>query len=332
MLGQGNGDANLEEDIDRTIAYIDSFQIGSPGGKDWEDSDAGFHDQDEGSNYPDIEDDEKIMTTANDNVRRPDIEERTQSAASWAASLSGGGGSQTSAVSTKQGEYKAWQKEDVGDDWNAEGSFHASVEQTNSDQAGDFCHPSRNGPPNPWTTPLTNPPKTLKFQEAEISHVEYPFLTAFLCKKRSIDFPFPIQKELITFILYTIQYACYEFVRQKFPDQLKYSRIQCFDQIDLFEWTAFIEVRPPNSTSRPVNSASDVSRAYDVNSQTKSRASLHQASGQLPKSGASAVSASAMSGTQPTTVCPTIRTPSSTPSPYWRSSATDLSCGTSNAC
>ena len=265
MLGQGNGDANLEEDIDRTIAYIDSFQIGSPGGKDWEDSDAGFHDQDEGSNYPDIEDDERIIATTNDNVRRPNLEERKRSAASWAVSLNGGGGPQKGAASTIQGEYKAWQKEDGG---NAEGSFQASIEQTTSDQPGDFCHPSRNGPPHPWTTPLTNPPKTLRFQEAEISHVEYPFLTAFLCKKRSIDFAFPIQKDLITFILYTTQHACYEFVRQNFPDQLKYTRIQCFDQIDLFEWTAFIEVSPPDNTSRPVNPTSDSPRAYAVNSQT----------------------------------------------------------------
>ena len=241
MLGQGDGDTKLEEDIDRTIAYIDSFQLGSSGGKDWEDSDTGFPDQDEDSIYPDIEDDDKNIATANDNVSRPEFEERNRSAALWAASLSG---PQSGAPSTKQDDRKAWKNADGGD-WDAEGGFEACIRQTNSDRAGDFCEPSRNGPPSPWTTPLTDPPKTLKFYDAEISHVDHPFLTAFLCKKRSIDFPFPVQKDLIAFILYTIQHACYKFVKQNFPNQLKYTRIQCFDQIDLFEWTAFIEVSSP---------------------------------------------------------------------------------------
>ena len=329
MWEQGSGNANLEEDIDRTIAYIDSFQIGLPGGRDLEDSDAGFRDQDEDSNYPDIEDDDRNSTTVNHNLNRPEFEERNRSAASWAASL---GEPQTGAASTKQTGYKAWQKIDVGGGWNAEGRDRAYIKQARSDRAEDACQPSPNGPSNPWTTPLSNPPRALKFQEAELSHIEYPFLAAFLGKKRSIDFPFPVQKGLITFILYTIQSACYEFVRQNFPDQLKYTRIQCFDQIDIFEWTAFIEVSPLHSTSIPAEPISDVSRAYGVNSQSISRASFNQASGRPPKSAPSAVSTSAMSETQPTTVCPTIRTPSSTPSSYWRSWAIDLSCGISSVC
>lgn len=124
MAVEEDGEANLEEDIDRTIAYIDSFHIGSPVGKDWEGSDAGFHDPDEDSIYPDIEDDDENITPVNEDMSRPGIEEQNRFAASWAASLSG---PEVGVASSNQDEYKAWQKADVGGDWNAEGIYQACI-------------------------------------------------------------------------------------------------------------------------------------------------------------------------------------------------------------
>lgn len=85
------------------------------------------------------------------------------------------------------------------------------------------------------------PVEPLKYNGFTIEREEYPFLTRFLSKFRSIDMPFPKRHQLITYIHIAIQNSCYDFVLRHFPDHLIYTQIICFDQIDIFDWTAFIE-------------------------------------------------------------------------------------------
>lgn len=116
-----------------------------------------------------------------------------------------------------------------------------------------ICRPGSEGDEEvPWTAPLTEHVQAIEFLHVKIPSSEYPFLAEFLCRKRSVDLPFKRRHQLITFVLNTIQEACYEFMRSNFPEELKYARIEYFDAMDIFDWIAFIEVRRDGSYHAPI--------------------------------------------------------------------------------
>ena len=106
-----------------------------------------------------------------------------------------------------------------------------------------ICRPRGYDQAISWTDPLEEPARTIEYNGVRISCQDYPFLTAFLCKKRTTDkLPYSTPYKLITYILDTIHRSCYDFMRSNHPEQLVYTRIQSFDQIDIFDWIALIGV------------------------------------------------------------------------------------------
>ena len=125
--------------------------------------------------------------------------------------------------------------------WDSEASANFDSEGRVSYQGG-ICRPgSESDAAISWSDPLTDSVEAIEFLNAKILTSDYPFLTRFLCRKRKIDLPFQRRHQLITFVLNTIQEACYDFMRTHFPEQLELARIPCFDAIDIFDMIAFIE-------------------------------------------------------------------------------------------
>ncbi|KAG7009609.1 hypothetical protein G7Y79_00002g007240 [Physcia stellaris] len=134
---------------------------------------------------------------------------------------------------------------DVGySDWPAptgpigkEGKWDSST----SDYFDEYCRPDSSDVAVSWTDPLSKPLRTISRENVQVDMQIYPFLAGFLCKRRSLDtLPFLTRHRLIFLILHTLQDSCYELMKSKYPDQLRYTQIQCVDQIDIFDWTAFI--------------------------------------------------------------------------------------------
>ena len=113
-----------------------------------------------------------------------------------------------------------------------------------------FCRPGRYDDLVDWTAPLSNPLRTIAHDTAWVDKEEYPFLAGFLCKARNVDLEFPTRHKILACCLYTIHEACYHYMSTNHPEQLRYTQIQCADQIDIFDWIAFIKVSNSRSSKR----------------------------------------------------------------------------------
>ena len=133
----------------------------------------------------------------------------------------------------------------IDDDWDDQDVPSGTTADWDNSEAttySKFTHPSRSGNLTAWTAPLAFPSKSIKFTGAIIDATEYQFLTAFLSSRRRIDFTFEARHQLITYLLTTIQSACYSLMREHFPSELDLLQILNADELDMFDWLALLDV------------------------------------------------------------------------------------------